>query len=210
MKLDVLNPHAIKIIIAARSQDSILAISRRIGLSYGWTYKWCVELDRAGILKKSGKKIFLNEKSPLYKKMLSFLRSVFSDDVSFHYSVLKLFGIKYCFTGSDAVFVWTDGGYNIARSRSHYPIFIKVASSDRQIFEYYVKKLGLKGRIHYMPVFLESFSFHSHNKMPVDSLDETIVFMKKYIYNFQPALEMIQDMYGKKIGIRYKEVKTNA
>jgi len=34
--------------------------------------------------------------------------------------------------------------------------------------------------------------------------------MKKYIYNFQPALEMIQDMYGKKIGIRYKEVKTNA
>jgi hypothetical protein len=36
-------------------------------------------------------------------------------------------------------------------------------------------------------------------------MDDTIAFMKKYVYNFQPALEMVQEMYGRKLGVKYRE-----
>jgi DNA-binding Lrp family transcriptional regulator len=209
MRLEILNPYTVKIIIAARKEDSIRAISKRIGLSYGWTYKWVLELEKVGVFRKSGKRVFLDEKNRFYREVSEFVKTAFRKDVGFHYSILGLFGIRYCFTGIDAVFIWTDGGYNISRYRDYYPIFIKVRKSDKKMYEFYIRKLGLKGKIFYRPVFLEDFTVSLHKGMPVDSLKETIEFMKKYIYNFEPALEMIQEMYGKKLGIKYKEVVAN-
>lgn len=207
----ILNPHVVKMVMAARKEDSIRAISQRIGLSYGWTYKWALELEKAGVLRRKGKRIFLEQKSPFYREILAFLGAAFGKSPQFYYRALGLFGIKYCFTGTDAVYVWTEGGYNIARSRGYYPIFIKVRKANREIFEFYAGKLGLKDGhgIFYSPEFLEDFPVHCHKGMPVDSLEETIRFMKKYIYNFEPALEMVQEMHGKRIGAKYKEVVTN-
>lgn len=213
MNLDALNPHTARIVIAARREDSIRAISQRIGLSYGWTYKWVIELEKVGVFRRRGKKVFLDESNDFYREVLGFVKKVFGDNVSFHYSVLRLFGIKYCFTGTDAVFIWTGGGYNISRYKDYYPIFIKVEESDKKLYDFYVKKLGIKKPVFYKPVFLEDFRVSSHNHMPVDGLEETVGFMKKYIYNFQPALEMIQEMYGKRLGtkldVKYREAVTN-
>jgi hypothetical protein len=211
MDMEILNPHVVKIIIAARKEDSIRAISQRIGLSYGWTYKWALELEKAGVFRRKGKKVFLDEKSPFYREVLDFLRAAFKGSARFHYAVLGLFGIKYCFTGTDAVYVWTEGGYNIARSMDYYPIFIKVRKADRKTFEFCERKLGLNSEkgIFYKPVFLEDFPVHYHKGMPVDSLEETISFMKRHIYNFEPALEMVEEMHQKKAGMKYKEVVMN-
>ena len=209
MRLEILNPHTVKIIIAARKEDSIRAISKRISLSYGWTYKWVLELEKMGVFRKSGKKVFLDEKNRFYREVLGFVKTAFRRDIGFHYSVLSLFGVKYCFTGIDAVFIWTDGGYNISRYRDYYPIFIKVRESDKRVCEFYIKKLGLVGKIFYRLEFLKDFAVSLHKGVPVDSLEETIEFMERYVYNFEPALEMIQEMYGKGLGIKYKEVAAN-
>jgi len=209
MKLDTLNPYVMKMVIAARPEDSISAISRRIGLSYGWTYKWALELEKAGVFKRSGKKLILNEKAPFYRQVLGFLKAALGNDVDFHYRILPLFGIKYCFTATDAVFFWTDGGYNIARNMDYYPIFIKVKISDKKMFDFYANKFMPKSRVFYKPDFLNDFTFVIHEGVPVDSLDETILFMKKYVYNFEPALEMVQDMYGRKLGVKYREEVLN-
>ena len=210
MDIEIFNPHAVKILIAARKTDSIRAIAIRTGISYGWTYKWVIELEKKGVFKRSGKKVLLDEQNAFYRNFLGFLKEAFGNDASFYYTALKLFGIKYCFTGIDAVFVWTEGGYNIARYRGYYPIFIKVKKADRKIYEYCIKKLGAGKKVFYKAEFLEDFPVFSHQKTPVDSLDETIKFMKEHIYNFQPALEMIGETYGKKFGIKYKEVVSNA
>lgn len=210
MNLNVLNPYAMKTLIAARKEDSIRAISGRIGLSYGWTYKWVLELERTGVFKRSGKKVFLNEKNRFYKEALGFIRTAFGKDVGFRYSALSLFGIKYCFTGTDAVLIWTDGGYNIARYRDYYPLFIKVRESDRKAYEFCVRKIGSKGKVFYEPTFLDDFPVSMHDGMPVDRLEETIMFMKKHIYNFQPALEMIGKAHGIKTGVKYAEAVRNA
>src|SRR3989338_11146514 len=113
MDIEIANPYVLKIMIAARPVDTISAVSKRIGVSYGWTYRWVVAMAKVGVFEKKGKAIVLNEKSPLYRRCIAFVRAAFGSDVAFRYRVVEWFGVRYCFTGTDAVFVWTDCGYNI-------------------------------------------------------------------------------------------------
>jgi len=210
MEIKTINPYVIKIIISARDVDSINSISKRIDLSYGWTYKWINNLTDLGVFKSTRMKLILNKNNIFYKGMLEFIKTNFSNDINFHYSVLELFGINYCFTKTDAVYVWTKGGYNIARYKEYYPIFIKIKKSDLETFKEYCNKLNLKidtkKAIFYNIRIIGEIDCEYCNNIPVDSLDKTIEFMQKHIYNFEPALEMIKNMYGKKIEIKYKEV----
>ena len=213
MNLELINPHVLKILIAARKEDSIKAISDRISLSYGWTHKWIQDLAKLGVFKLTRMKTFLNENSQFYNKTLQYIKETLTKDIRFNYDVLSLFGIDYCFTKTDAVFIWTKGGYNIARYKSFYPIFIKVKTKDKKLFEEYCKKLNLfvkkKSGVFYKAIFLDDFKVSYNDGIPVDSLKKTIVFMEENRYNFEPALEMVKEMYKKKIKIKYKEVVTN-
>lgn len=209
MKIELLNPYVIKILISLRKEDSISSISKRINLSYGWTNKWINELIKEGILKKRWRGIILQEKNKNYKKILNFIKENLKD-INFYYSVLNLWGIKYCFTKTDAVYIWTEGRYNIARYKEYYPIFVKIKKSEHNLFLKYCKKLGLKINsrkgIFYNVEISDEFKSIKKNDFFVEPLDETIHFMQDNIYNFEPALEMISEMYNKKIKIRYKEV----
>lgn len=209
MKIELLNPYVIKILISLRKEDSISSISKRINLSYGWTNKWVNELIKEGILKEKWRGIELNESNKDYQNILRFIKENLKD-VSFYYSVLNLFGIDFCFTKTDAVYVWTQGRYNLSRYKEFYPIFIKIKKDSHPIFIEYCKKLGLKINskkgIFYNVEVLDKFSCTMKEEYPVESLDNTIAFMKQNIYNFEPALEMIEQMYNKKTNIKYQEI----
>ena len=213
MDIGIINPHTMKIIIAARPKDSIRAIAQRIGVSYGWTHYWMQQLISAGAFRKTGRGVAAQEQHPFYQGTIRYINESFSKSVSFHYSVLAYFGIVYRFVGRDAVFVWTNGGYNIGRSRDHYPISITVRSTDRPLFRYYGGKTGLRTRaargIFYDVVFADDFPIAHCSGIPVEPLGDTIRFMKDNIHHFEPALEMVAEMYGKKTGVQYKEAVTN-
>ena len=213
MSLDLINPYVLRILISCRKEDSISAISKRIDLSYGWTYKWVQELAKEGTLTLTRMNIYLNEYDEFYKKTLNYLLNTFQKSPMFYYEVLNLFGVKYCFTATDSVYIWTKGSYNIARYKEYYPVFIKVKSTDRKLFEWYCKKLKLnvnkKSGIFYSISYLDDFEFEHCDSIPVDSLKSSIKFMEKNIYNFEPALEIIKELYSKKIKIKYKEMMTN-
>ena len=209
MNIEMLNPYVLKILISLRKEDSISSISKRISLSYGWTHKWVSELIKEGVLKEKWRGVTLNEKNENYKIITKFLRESLNE-INFYYSVLNLFGIKYCFTKTDAVYLWTDGRYNIARYKEYYPIFVKIKKSDYPIFLEYCKKLGLKINsnkgVFYNIEVLNNFECVKKKNSFVEPLNKTIDFMKKNIYNFEPALEMIKEKYNKKLNIKYKEV----
>src|SRR3989338_7917754 len=133
MKIEMLNPYVLKILISLRKEDSISSISKRINLSYGWTNKWVNELIKEGILKEKWRGVILQEEANSYKKILKFIRNNLKD-INFYYSALNLFGVRYCFTKTDAVYVWTEGRYNIARYKEYYPIFIKIKKADYSTF----------------------------------------------------------------------------
>ncbi|MBI2045570.1 hypothetical protein HYT23_05930 [Candidatus Pacearchaeota archaeon] len=209
MKIELLNPYIIKILISLRKEDSISSISKRIGLSYGWTNKWINELIKEGILKEKWRGVVLQKDKESYKSILKFIKDNLKN-INFYYSVLKLFGIEYCFTKTDAVYIWTEGRYNIGRYKEYYPIFIKIKKVDYPVFLAYCKKLGLKINsnkgVFYNVEVLDSFEFVKKNDFLVESLDNTIGFMQDNIYNFEPALEMINEIYHKKLKVKYKEV----
>ena len=213
MELETLNPYVMKIIISAQEQDSINAIASRIGLSYGWAYKWVNELVYLGVFKLRGKRLHSDKENPFYRTALKFIKSAFSNDISFRYSVLQLFGISYCFTEIDSVFIWTKGGYNISRYKGHYPIFIKVSKDDYPLLIFYLRKLGFNNKkgVYYDIRIVDEVRCEFVDGIPVDPLKDTIDYMKRYIYNFQPALEMVEEMYPKEVktGIKYKEAVTN-
>ncbi|MBI2580300.1 hypothetical protein HYV85_00650 [Candidatus Woesearchaeota archaeon] len=158
-------------------------------------------------------KLTLNKSNAMYRLTLSYVRKVFGNDASFYYSVLPLMGVTYCFTKTDAVFVWTKGGYQIGRSKDYYPVFVKISEQDREIFDFYANKLGLRmnagAGVFFRPEFVSTFKVERCENIPVDPLEATIAFMKKHFYNFQPALEMIQEMYGKDLNVHYKEAGVN-
>ena len=209
MKIETLNPYVIKILISLRKEDSISSISKRINLSYGWTHKWVNELIKEGILREKWRGIVLNEENESYKIIIKFLKESLND-VNFYYSALQLFGIEYCFTKTDAVYVWTEGRYNIARYKEHYPIFIKIKNKDYNIFLEYCKRLGLKVSsnkgVFYFVEVVRDIKVVKKNNFYVEPLEKTIDFMQENIYNFEPALEMIKEMYSKRLNIKYKEV----
>src|SRR3989344_4477367 len=194
MNINTINPHVIKILISVRENDSISSISKRIGLSYGWTHKWVVELVKEGILKEKWRGVVLQKDNKSYKEILKFIRNNISP-TSLYYSVLNLFGIEYCFTKTDAVYFWTEGRYNIARYREYYPIFIKIKPADYSIFLWYCKKLNLKvnakNGVFYSPEIVDKFKFTKKEEYLIEPLNETISFMKQNIYNFEPALEIV-------------------
>jgi len=209
MKIETLNPYVIKILVSLRKEDSISSISKRINLSYGWTHKWVNELIKEGILKEKWRGVVLNEDNVGYKIIIKFLKESLNE-VKFYYSALQLFGIEYCLTKTDAVYVWTEGRYNIARYKEHYPIFIKIKDKDYNIFLEYCKRLGLKVNsnkgVFYVVEIVEEINAVKKNNFYVEPLDNTIGFMQENIYNFEPALEMIKEMYNKKLNVKYKEV----
>ena len=213
MNLELINPYVLRILISIRKQDSINAISKRINLSYGWTYNWIKELASLNTLKLTRMNVYLNEDNEFYKRTLNYVKEVLNNNVDFYYNILGLFGIKYCFTGIDSVFIWTKGGYNISRYKDYYPIFIKVRKEDKALFENYSKKLNLKmdknKGVFYKVVYLDDFEVNYCDNISVDSLDDSIKFMLKNKYNFEPALEMIKEIYNRKLNIKYKEAITN-
>ena len=158
-------------------------------------------------------KISLNEKEEFYKKMIKVIKEIFGESPLFYYEVWSLLGIEYYFSESDAVYVWTKGGYNIGRYKEYYPIFIKVKKKDREVFEWYCEKLDLKkdkkGGVFYKVKSEVNLKFEDCEGIPVQSFKETIKFMKKNKYNFEPALEMVKELYNKKIKAKYKEVIVN-
>jgi len=211
MKIELMNQYVIKILISLRENEnnSISSISKRINLSYGWTNKWVNELIKEGILKAKYRGFELQEKNEKYRAILRFIKENLKD-INFYYSVLQLFGIEYCFTKTDAVYLWTEGRYNIARYKEFYPVFIKIKKEDYKLFLGYCKKLGLKINsktgVFYNVEIVENLEYVKKDDFFVESLDKTINFMQDNIYNFEPALEMIKEMYNKNIKIKYKEV----
>ena len=211
MDIEMLNPYVVRILISARDQDSISSIAKRIGLSYGWTHKWVRELVKEGILKEKWKGVILQENNKNYREILKFIRNNISE-TSLYYLALKLSGIQYCFTKTDAVYFWTEGRYNIAKYRDYYPIFVKIRKEDYPLFSWYCKKLNLeinsKKGVFYVPEIIEEFNFTKKQDYFIEPLEETIEFMKKNIYNFEPALEIVYEMYKKGLNIKYKEINT--
>lgn len=142
-------------------------------------------------------------------------------DVSEGYELLKKVDMEYALTGPDAVFIWTKGGYQVDRFFGFYPIHLKVKKEDlgkwKKFFNSRKQKFHVEGQpvretlfgLFYVLYPKGSFEAENVEDFQVDPLKEAVEFCKEKIYSYEPALEMLDEMYNLGLKIEYREEKTN-
>lgn len=142
-------------------------------------------------------------------------------NVSQAYDLLKKADMEYSLTGPDAVFFWTKGGYQVDRFFGFYPIHLKVKKSElkrwKKFFSSEKKRVHVEGQpvketlfgLFYVLYPKANFITEDIDGFRVDQLEETVEFCRKKIYSYEPALEMLDEMYDLGMKVKYMEKKTN-
>jgi len=137
------------------------------------------------------------------------------------YDLLKEANMRYALTGPDAVFFWTKGGYQTDRFFGFYPIHLKVEKQDlskwKTFFNCRKKRFYVEGKpskqtlfgVFYVLYSEVGFEAEEVGGFCVTPLRETVEFCQRNIYSFEPALEMLDEMYRLGLNVRYMEAKTN-
>ena len=142
-------------------------------------------------------------------------------DVSKAYDLLNQAGMNYALTGPDAVFFWTKGGYQVDRFFGFYPIHLKVMKDDlrrwKKFFSARKQRFHVKDKpirktlfgLFYVLYPEAGFRTEKVEAFRVDPLKDTVKFCQNRIYAYEPALEMLDEMYSLGLKVRYREAKTN-
>lgn len=211
--LDTVNQHVAKIVLAAEDGDSINRITRKTGSSYGWTHHWVSRLSEIGVIERDdGIRITDHQFADAFEAVAKTVlrRALDLDDA---YLLPNFAGLEYAYTKTDAVFIWTRGGYQIGRSRNDYPIFIEVIEDDVGAWEAFFAEFDIPTRIEdrsgdgiYFVLFpRERIEAVWEGNASVVPLQETVDWMKRYAVNFEPALEMVDELYDLDLGFEYRE-----
>ncbi|MHA1280179.1 MAG: hypothetical protein ACTSQ8_23570 [Candidatus Helarchaeota archaeon] len=137
------------------------------------------------------------------------------------YETLKDAGMDYALTGPDAVFFWTKGGYQVDRFFGFYPIHLKVKKENIEEWRGYFQKT--KNKVHfegdsiketlfgvfYVAYPRKEFIAEQIDGFFVDTLEDTVKFCQQKIYSYEPALEMLNEMYELGLDIEYREIDSN-
>jgi hypothetical protein len=213
MSLDLINSHVAKILLATENGDSINQVSKKTGGSYGWTHQWVERLEEIDVIDRDNG-IHVKDEG-LAEEYRSLARSVLSRSIELEdaYLLPNFSGMEYRFTRTDAVFIWTRGGYQIGRNQDDYPIYIDVLEDDLSDWKEFLDGFSVdysvnerEGESIYFVLFprpgFESEWFENSRVTP---LNETVEWAKRYEANFQPALEMLDEMYDLDLGVEYRE-----
>ncbi|UIO99919.1 helix-turn-helix domain containing protein [Halobaculum sp. CBA1158] len=222
---DFMNPTAAKIVLAAQHGDSINRISNKIGTSYSWVYDWIGRLDDAEIILNTdnGVRVLDYEMRRRYEEMMGTLYS--RDDVSQEdaYVIPHFAGMEFAYTEIDAAYVWTNGGFQIARSHDDYPVFIEVHERDVDRWIEFFEQFGVDttvgerpdaadvdGSVHYV-LFPqeESIDVEWVDGNPVIPLDATVSQMVETRPAYEPALEMLADEHDVDIDASHRDEIAN-
>ncbi|WP_440009313.1 helix-turn-helix domain-containing protein [Halomicrococcus sp. SG-WS-1] len=202
---------AAKIVLAAKRGDSVNRIANKVDTSYSWVYDWVERLDDAGIIANTddGVQIVDHELRQQYAEMMAALYSRDSISQEDAYVIPHFAGMEFAYTEIDAAYVWTEGGYQIARSHDDYPVFIQVHERDIERWIAFFQRFGIQttidtrpersdvdGNVHYV-LFPQPDGIEIEwvGGNPVIPLDDAVEQMTENRAAYEPALEMIAEMH---------------
>ena len=213
--IELMDATAGKIVLAVKRGDSINRIASKIDISYSWVYDWVERLKNANIITNtdSGIQIVDHEMRQQYADMIAALYSRDSISQEDAYVIPHFAGMEFVFTEIDAAYVWTEGGYQIARSHDDYPVFIEVHDRDIERWMAFFQQFGVEttlnerpdanevtGNVHYV-LFPKTTGIETEwvDGNPVIPLEDAIDQMMENRPAYEPALEIIADKYDRDI-----------
>lgn len=221
---EFMDPTAAKIVLAAQRGDSINRIAEKIGVSYSWVYDWTERLEDKQIISNTdnGVQIVDHEMRQQYAEMMATLYRRDTVTQEDGYVIPHFAGMEFAYTEIDAAYVWTHGGYQIARSHDDYPVFIEVHDRDVERWIAFFQQFGIEttinerpdagdidGNVHYVlypkP---DGIDVEWVDGDPVIPLDDAVDQMMKNRPAYEPALEIIVDEYDVDIDASHHSAMT--
>lgn len=216
--MDYTDDTAAKIVLAASDGDSIRRIAQKIDGTYSWVYSWIERLEEIGVVERAnGVYVTAPDVRAGYAHVMKVVSQQAPPTVEEAY-ILPHFGqMEFAYTKIDAVYVWTQGGYQIARGGDAYPVFMRVRDAEVEQWVSLFERYGVQttvgerddaiiddasGNVYYcLSPTTEPLDHEWVNGAPVISLTETVAYMQEYRWNFEPALQMIADKYDVDIDV---------
>lgn len=206
---------ALKTLLAIDPGDSISGVARKIDENRETIRRVVNVLEEEGYVEYDRG---LTVVDPAVREAgLSFLAAsagVVSPSIPEAYVLPQFAGLEFAYTSIDAVYIWTRGGYQVAREPDDYPLFIAVEETDLEKWKQFFDRFEIPVAQERQPSaeIEQSLQFvlkpcatvvaDTVDGRPVISLQETVEFARENYATFQSALDMLGQMY--------EEVETDA
>ncbi|WP_135305565.1 helix-turn-helix domain-containing protein [Haloarcula amylovorans] len=218
---EVLDETAAQVILAIESGDSIRRVSQHLHTPYETVRQAVNRLEEAGYISYDDGLIIVDSRvRDAARELIAASASVSPPSIEEAY-VLPQFGDwPFTFTRIDAVYVWTQGGYQVGRNPNDYPLFLAVREQDVDAWEAFFDSFDLPTAFERQPrdelngplqIVLEprpSLEIEHIEGYPVIPRTEAIEYMRENYAQFQSALAMLDRMYDDlDLGVTYRETE---
>ena len=205
---EVCGEKELKVLLALDPGDSISGVARKIDENRETIRRVVNRLEEAGyVAYDDGLQLLDQTIRDIGLEFLAAATATSPPSIPEAYVLPQFAGMDYAFTAIDAVYVWTRGGYQVAREPGDYPLFIAVHDSDLDAWTTFFDRFGIPTAQERQPaddldgaiqIVLEpraEIETEMVDGRPVILLQETVAFANKYYATFQSALDMLGRMY---------------
>ena len=216
---EVLDDTAAQVILAIDSGDSIRRVAQRLHTPYETVRQAVNRLEEAGYISYDNGLVVTNSRvRDAARELVGASAGVSPPTVEESYIIPQFGDWPFAFTRIDAVYVWTQGGYQVGRTPENYPLFIAVREQDVDAWETFFESFSLPTAFERQPqeqfagqlqIVLDpqpSLEIEYVEGYPVIPRTETIEYMQEHYTQFQSALAMLDRMYEDlDLGVAYRE-----
>ena len=198
----------LKVVLALDPGNSISGVARKIDENRETIRRVVNRLEEAGyVAYDDGLHLLDRTLRTVGLEWLTATAAISPPSIPEAYVLPQFAGMEYAYAAIDAVYVWTRGGYQVARDPEDYPLFIAVHASDLDAWVEFFDRFGIPTAEDRQPaedldgaiqVVLEPRSRIETQLVdgrPVVPIEETVAFANEYYATFQSALDMLDRMY---------------
>ena len=216
---EMLDDTAAQVLLAIESGDSIRRVAQRLHIPYETVRQATNRLEEAGYVHyDNGLSVVDDHVRGAACELITASASVSPPTTEEAYVIPQFGEWPFAFTRIDAVYVWTQGGYQVSRDPDDYPLFIAVREEDVDAWETFFASFGLPTAFERQPsgeidgplqIVLDpqlSLEIEDVEGYPVIPREETIEYMRDHYAQFQSALAMLDRMYDDlDLDVAYRE-----
>jgi DNA-binding Lrp family transcriptional regulator len=218
---EALDDMAAQIILAIESGDSIRRVAQRLHTPYETVRQAVNRLEAAGYVSyDDGLSAVDDHVRNAARELMAASARVSPPSIEEAYVIPQFGEWPFAFTRIDAVYVWTQGGYQVGRDPTDYPLFLAVREQDVDDWEEFFESFGLPVAFERQPrgeltgalqIVLDpqpSLNIDHVEGYPVIPREDTIEYMHEHYAQLQSALAMLDRMYEDlDLGVAYREIE---